>query len=206
MEGSLVFLGFDRPRPGLEAGKGPLLLRERLSRASVLVTVHLSSHGQSSCPSIYIRENQKFRRVVRCGADSPMAPPCIPSTHGYQPRRELCGDNGIRKWKLTIVYGNSDLRSYHRIPAFPGNPGSNRERAFSTIAASLSKQMNFLPCLTAARAVGPEPQNGSRIKSPGSVNVRTRYSSRATGFWVGCILDSPLPSLRTTANRTTDRG
>src|SRR6266852_5501157 len=39
----------------------------------------------------------------------------------------------------------------------------------------------------AARAVVPEPEKGSRTRSPSLVEARRMRSRRATGFWVGCL-------------------
>lgn len=49
--------------------------------------------------------------------------------------------------------------------------------------------MYFLSVFNAAIAVVMLPAQGSRIRSPGSVYVRIRYSIKATGFWVGWIAD-----------------
>src|SRR5574344_16649 len=60
--------------------------------------------------------------------------------------------------------------------------------AISMYFSSCSMPTNFLFVFTQATAVVPLPMVKSRTVSPSRVYVFIRYSIRATGFCVGCIL------------------
>src|SRR5690242_1021390 len=57
----------------------------------------------------------------------------------------------------------------------------------SMYPVSISIPIALRPVRIAAKAVVPEPEKGSRTRSPSEVEARRMRSRRATGFWVGCL-------------------
>ena len=46
---------------------------------------------------------------------------------------------------------------------------------------------------SATTAVVPEPEKGSSTTSPTLLAARTSFRSSSSGFWVGCLVFSPMP-------------